>query len=154
MNTPASSSSDLLTYEDAAALLGITVGAVKHAVGMGKLHPRRFPGSTRKYLERADVLAYPDRRNSPISDDAPIKRRRDASEPSPALDEVSPARPDAAQLRELAGALSGPTLEAFREAMSTARHGVGSLAQIAFGVALGASGAASLAGGAVLDPKR
>lgn len=153
MSTPTSASpSDLLTYEDAAALLGISVGAVKRAVSMGKLHPRRFPGTNRKYLDRTDVLTYPDRRNAPLSDAAPIKRHRGVGASTDAS--ASQGLPDAAQLRELAGALSGPTLEAFREAMSTARHGVGSLAQIAFGVALGTSGMASMAGGAALDPKR
>lgn len=141
MTTPASLSNDLLTYEDAAALLGITVGAVKHAVGMGKLHPRRFPGSTRKYLERADVLAYPDRRNSPISDDAPIKRRR-MGEPTPAPDAASPSVPDADTLRELAAALSGPTIEALRDAQATSRAGIEGLVRIAFGLALGATGGA------------
>lgn len=144
MTTSASPSSDLLTYEDAAALLGITVGAVKHAVGMGKLHPRRFPGSTRKYLERADVLAYPDRRNSPISDDAPVRRRRSIGEPISAPDTAPapPAPPDADTLRELAAALSGPTIEALRDAQATSRAGIEGLVRIAFGLALGATGGA------------
>lgn len=133
---------DLLTYEEAAALLNIQRAAIQTAIGNGKLHPIKLPGSARKYLRRDDVLSYPERRNAPVA-----HREKPIAPPTPPASEAL----DAAKLRELAGALSGPTLEAFREAMSTARHGVGSLAQIAFGVALGASG---MAGGAALDPKR
>lgn len=53
-----SQASDLVTYEEAAELLGISYRGVKHAVQHGGLSPVRFTGSTRKYFHRADVLAY------------------------------------------------------------------------------------------------
>ena len=138
MTTPATSpaSPDLITYEDAATLLGLSVSAIRRAVGMGKLHPVRFPGSSRKYLERGDVLTYPDRRNAPVEESAPVKRGIvGASEASPPL-------PDAEKLRELAAALSGPTIEALRDAQATSRAGIEGLVRIAFGLALGATGGA------------
>lgn len=135
-NDSDTSQPDLLTYEEAAALLGIGVGAVKSAIAKGKLRPIRIAGSTRKYLERSDVLAYPERRNARIP----------GRKPEP------PVTLDAAQLRELAMALSGPSLEALREAHETTRQAINGLAQIAIGVVMGASGAS--AQGMMPHPKR
>lgn len=136
MTTPAKSpaSPDLITYEDAATLLGLSVGAIRRAVGMGKLHPVRFPGSSRKYLERGDVLTYPDRRNAPVDDSAPVKRDVIGAPDAP------PPLPDAEKLRELAQALSAPTIEALRDAQATSRAGIEGLVRIAFGLAVGATG--------------
>jgi hypothetical protein len=53
---------DLLTYHQAAELIGISYSAIAQAVGNKRLHPIRVPGRGKyKYLSRAEVLAYRDR---------------------------------------------------------------------------------------------
>jgi len=56
--------SDLITYQQAAELLGVTYSAVAQAVGNQRLHPTRIPGSKFKYLHRGEVMAYRDRDRS------------------------------------------------------------------------------------------
>lgn len=49
---------DLLSYEEAARVLGITVGSLKLVIHRGILHPIKLPGSRRKFLRRSDLDAY------------------------------------------------------------------------------------------------
>lgn len=128
-------SADLLTYREAGELLGIGAGAVARAIAKGKLHPIKLPGSAVKYLRRSEVLDYPQRRWVPVRNFEKGEAQASAT-PAPAI-------PDAAQLRELATALSGPTMEALRDAQATSRAGVEGLVRIAVGLAVGAMGGLS-----------
>lgn len=128
---------DYLTYEEAAKALGLQPTSLRAAISAGKLHPLKVQGLGRKFISRAEVDSYHARKGN----------RGFEREPAPANTFETA---DAARLRELAAALSGPTIEALREAQVTAReaqvtaqHAMSGLVQIAVGVALGASGMAT-----------
>lgn len=132
---------DYLTYEEAAAALGLQMSSLRTAISTGKLRPIKVQGLTRKFISQAEVDSYHARKGN----------RGFEREAAPAN---TIETPDAAKLRELAAALSGPTIEAMREAQATARdaqatarHGIEGLVRIAIGLAIGASGQ-------LLDPKR
>lgn len=52
------SGDDLLTYEEAAHEVGITLGSLKQVVNRGILHPIKISGERRKFLKREEVLRY------------------------------------------------------------------------------------------------
>jgi hypothetical protein len=51
---------DLLTYEEAAREIGVTLSAVKQTVNRGLLHPIKIPRERHKFLSREEVLRYRD----------------------------------------------------------------------------------------------
>lgn len=94
---------DLLTYEEAAAYLGVTVHAIRHAVSLGNLKSRKFPRDARKYLSRQQLDDYR----------AGIHRHAAAVTPAPsAQDVVSPeAMAEAVNMAEAINMAALPFLE-------------------------------------------
>lgn len=125
---------DLLSYQEAAAALNLTAQGIKAAIAQGRLHPVKLAGTQRKFIRREEIASYEARK---------YNRQELAAARSAGV-----AAPDEERMRSMVAALSGPTLDAFRETLATAQKGIESLAYIAGAVALGASG------GQTPDPKR
>ena len=56
--------SDLMTYQETADYLHMTLQSVRTAVDEGRLHSVKIPGIVHKFIKRADVMAYHDRARS------------------------------------------------------------------------------------------
>ncbi len=81
----------LLTYEDAADTLGLQLSTIKQLVYREVLHPISVPGSTHKYLSRAEIEWY-DRRRSrsgPVDEPNPYVEARQVKQYDAALDTLS-----------------------------------------------------------------
>ena len=55
---------DLMTYQETADYLHITLQSLRTAVADGRLHSVKIPGIQHKFIKRVDVLAYHDRARS------------------------------------------------------------------------------------------
>jgi hypothetical protein len=55
----------LLTYEEAAHEIGLTLGSLKQVIGRGMLHPVKVPRQRRKFLRREEVMEYRDGKKMP-----------------------------------------------------------------------------------------
>ena len=58
MGTGVAEGYDLLTYEEAAQVLGVKQSAVKAAIAAGRMEPIKRPGLRNKLLRREDVEEY------------------------------------------------------------------------------------------------
>lgn len=55
----------LLTYEEAAHEIGLTLGSLRQVIGRGMLHPVKVPRQRRKFLRHEEVIEYRDGKKMP-----------------------------------------------------------------------------------------
>ncbi len=112
----------LLTYEEAARHLGITVGALSSAISRRRIHPVRLPGHIRKFVKVSDLEAYRhvrDGEHQSVSEPATPREQ-------PALPQAATVNADAilTLTREFAGSHKQATADNLTIAMAaiTAEH--------------------------------